>query len=373
MKVGIFTRKIDGVMGGMEKQILLIASRLIESGHEVTVVSLDSRSPETFFARNSQIKFINVPGSNSDIKAPIKDKVVRQMRIFRVIREAQFDVVMSFSTGSLWYSVVPAKLNRAKVVLCERTGPSVYNLTRAKKYRRLIFLGMKLCDAIVVQMPSYIKSYPRILRNKIHVISNEVPVYQNVENVRHKAKILTFGFVGRLCHQKQSLQLVQAFLAFNLKYGNSQLKLIGNGEQKGAISDFIEDQKAHDVIKVFDSIPDIVPLMKDVDVLIHPSLWEGFPNGVAEALALGIPVAGFDDCEGLRDLVSNGDNGWLITRHSEVDSIIDLLLLVQSDRAKFELMGETARRSVQRYTRELAIKNWQQLLVALSDSRPKPT
>lgn len=365
MEIGIFTRKIDGVMGGMEKQILLIATRLIESGNNVTVVTLDAKSPETFFESNPNIKFRIVPAANSDVKASIWERIYRQVRIFRVMKDSKFDVVMSFSTGSLWYSAIPAKLSRTKMVLCERTGPSVYTMTKAKKYRWLIFLGMGICDSIVVQMPSYVNSYPRFLRKRMVVIPNEVPSLVEMDRSCRESEILTFGFVGRFCHQKQSRNLTEAFLRFHLNFPNTRLFLIGGGEQEEEIIQLINSSDAQEYIKIFQSTPKVVNLLRKVDVLVHPALWEGFPNGVAEAMSLGKPVAGFSDCEGVRDLVVQGKNGWLIDRQDKVASIVELLSRVHLERNRIRPMGKEASESVKKYSREFSIQNWQSLLFKL--------
>jgi len=372
MKIGIFTRKIDGVMGGMEKQILLIASRIIESGNEVTVVSLDTKTPETFFARHPEVKFRNVPSRNSDVRASIREKFDRQLRIFKVIRESKFEVVISFSTGALWYSVIPAKLNGAKVILAERTGPSVYAITRANKYRNLIFLGMRLCDAIAVQIPSYINAYPRYLHERIKVIPNEVPRYPNVEKYRDVNKI-SFAYVGRFCYQKQTSKLVEAFIMFHGFHEDSNLTLIGTGEQLEEINNLIESNKAHNYIKLIGSTNDVFVELKGVDVLIHPAIWEGFPNSVAEALAMGIPVAGFNDCEGVRDLVIDGKTGWLLDRPEDVKSIVDLLSLVMNERENIAIMSEQARKDMEQYSKEISVKNWQELISKFRNQTPQPS
>jgi GalNAc-alpha-(1->4)-GalNAc-alpha-(1->3)-diNAcBac-PP-undecaprenol alpha-1,4-N-acetyl-D-galactosaminyltransferase len=365
VEIGIFTRKIDGVMGGMEKQILLIATRLIESGNNVTVVTLDAKTPETFFESNPNIKFRIVPAANSDVKATIWERVYRQVRIFRVMKDSKFDVVMSFSTGSLWYSAIPAKLSRTRIVLCERTGPSVYTITRAKKYRWLIFLGMSICDAIVVQIPSYVNSYPRFLRKRMTVIPNEVPSFTEIYRTNRESEILTFGFLGRFCHQKQSRNLTEAFIRFNLNFRNSQLILIGGGEQEEEMIELINSRNAQGYIKIIQSTPDITDFLRKIDVLVHPALWEGFPNGVAEAMSLGVPVAGFSDCEGVRDLVVSGKNGWIIDRQDEVGSIVNLLSQVELERGRIKSMSEEAVKSMGKYSKEFAMQNWQSLLSKL--------
>ena len=56
---------------------------------------------------------------------------------------------------------------------------------------------------------------------------------------------------------------------------------------------------------------DIPALLKSADVLVHPSLWEGMPNAVLEAMAASRPVIG-TAVEGTEDLIVPGQTGWLV-------------------------------------------------------------
>jgi glycosyltransferase involved in cell wall biosynthesis len=100
-------------------------------------------------------------------------------------------------------------------------------------------------------------------------------------------------------------------------------------------------------------------------VIVAPSLWEGFPNSVAEALAHGVPVGGFSDCEGVRDLISNGRNGWLIQRIDPVKSLILLLDTIYDSRFQLDNFRKAARDSVTKYQNEGPHEQWNQLLNAL--------
>jgi glycosyltransferase involved in cell wall biosynthesis len=96
--------------------------------------------------------------------------------------------------------------------------------------------------------------------------------------------------------------------------------------------------------------------------LIAPSLWEGFPNSVAEALAAGLPVGGFTDCEGVRDLVMSGRSGWLVNRSDPIASQVELLETIYLARDDIERYSQKARQSVLKYQGEEPNKNWNQLL-----------
>ncbi len=358
--VVLATRKLNGVMGGMEKQILLISTYFVEQGYKVLIYSLDQDVSETFYTPDRRIEFRPLGVRDSDSRSTVWERIERQATVFRQLKVDAPDVVFCFSTGALWYVALSARLQGIKLILTERTGPSVYFVTRAKKYRSLIFAGMLLCSEMIVQMPAYVMRYPWYLRSRITIIPNEVPSLAREKSINSVA--IRFGHLGRFCYQKQTIELVQAFYEFQKKHPSAELLLIGSGEKLDEVQALIRENSMEEVVKVCPPTTDISGTLGRFDVLIHPSLWEGFPNSVAEALSAGIPVAGFEDCEGLRDLVEDGINGWIGKRNHPIDSITDLLERVFDQRFLIPIMENPARESVGGFSREKVAIKWLELL-----------
>ena len=355
------TRKLNGIMGGMERQLLLIATYLVQRGIRVIVYSLDKEVSQIFYQVDQRIDFRPLGNRESDTRASLKDRVFRQFVVFRSLKIDSPDAVVSFSTGALWYIAIPARLLQKKLILSERTGPSVYFITRAQKFRNFIFLGMRVCTRVVVQMPAYVKRYPKYLQSRLVVIPNEVPSFP-LKALSNNSTVLRFGHVGRFCHQKQTLELVKSFCEFNRHRSTSKLLLIGSGDLNDEIEALIDEASMHKVIEVHPPTSDIASKLGLFDVLIHPSLWEGFPNSVAEALSAGIPVAGFEDCEGFRDLIHDGINGWIGKRNHPVNSITELLERVFDQRARVPNMARAARDSVSDFRKDKVVAKWIELL-----------
>ena len=91
-------------------------------------------------------------------------------------------------------------------------------------------------------------------------------------------------------------------------------------------------------------------------------MWEGFPNSVAEALSYGVPVGGFNDCDGVRDLIVDGENGWLVERRDPIKSIEHLLEKIYNDKHSIPKMRSSAKYSIEKYCGENANFQWEILL-----------
>jgi starch synthase (maltosyl-transferring) len=90
---------------------------------------------------------------------------------------------------------------------------------------------------------------------------------------------------------------------------------------------------------------DIPALLKTADVLVQPSLWEGMPNAVLEAMAASRPVIG-TAVEGTEDLVIPGQSGWLVPP-GEVPSLVHALVEAADSPGCCRRYGVAGRRRVE--------------------------
>ena len=113
------------------------------------------------------------------------------------------------------------------------------------------------------------------------------------------------GIVARMTRHKGHRYLIDALPS------GVHLLLVGDGEERASI----ESQVAERGIKATfaghvppEAVPDLIASM---DVLVHPSVWEGLPRVAVQALLAGRPVVAFD-CDGAREVVEEGVTGRLV-------------------------------------------------------------
>jgi glycosyltransferase involved in cell wall biosynthesis len=347
-------------MGGMERQLLSIATGLLDRGHEVTIISLDESAARPFFDSDPRLQFVGLSIGDSATKATFTERYQRQMKVYRLFKDLKIEIALSFMTGSYWFSVLPARMAGMPIILAERNGPSIYSRTRVRRFRSIIFASMLLASAITVQFESYRNSYPFFLRKRIIAIPNKIPKI-DVKS-RSESDPFIFLFAGRLSNQKQIVELVLAFLEFNKKHSNTKLEIYGEGEQREKIEGIVKDNLAEDIIRIHPATKNIERVFSTANVMIAPSLWEGFPNSVAEALAASLPVGGFSDCEGVRDLITPGGNGWLIDRSDPIISQIELLEQIYLSRDELGLYSAEAKISMATYQGEEPNEQWDHLI-----------
>ncbi len=154
-------------------------------------------------------------------------------------------------------------------------------------------------------------------------------------------------YLGRLDPQKGLPDLLDAAQQVIDARPDWHLALAGDGPMRGWLVARINDQcRLQGRIHWLGSRADIPALLKSADVLIHPSLWEGMPNAVLEAMAASRPVIG-TAVEGTEDLIVPGQTGWLVPP-SNVGALTKALLEAVDSPECCLCYGEAGRRRVEK-------------------------
>jgi glycosyltransferase involved in cell wall biosynthesis len=118
--------------------------------------------------------------------------------------------------------------------------------------------------------------------------------------------------VGRQEFQKGHVYLVSAFDLVAARHPDAELLLVGRpGSQSAEVEARISRSAHGDRVRSLGQRDDVPDLLAACDVLALPSLYEGFPGAVIEAMALGVPVVA-SDLPTLREVVEEGGSGLLV-------------------------------------------------------------
>jgi len=174
-----------------------------------------------------------------------------------------------------------------------------------------------------------------INENKIKVINNPVEVNRLHNIILNKKKEflkkdkINLLAVGGLRKVKRFDILIHSLVYLNDNY---RLTIIGEGVEKEKLKALVTKLKLENkvVFLGFVSLP--VNYMQEADLLIVTSEHEGFPNVVLEANAVGLPVVALNSPGGIREIIKNNFNGWVIndskikTLAQEIDTIVNYKL-----------------------------------------------
>jgi len=168
------------------------------------------------------------------------------------------------------------------------------------------------------------------------------------ENVRKSYDIsesqVVIGYLARMTLQKAPLNMIRAFAMAAKEAPELMLLMIGDGELKEEAIRLAKELGVEDRI-VFDKFRQDVPVvLQSVDIYCLPSLWEGFPIGVLEAMAMGKAVVA-SDVDGTREAVKNEENGVLVTAN-DIAALAGTLLRLAKDPFLRQQLGNNAHEAI---------------------------
>lgn len=163
-----------------------------------------------------------------------------------------------------------------------------------------------------------------------------------------KSGELALGFLGRLSKDKGIDLLFEAFNTLTLKYPHLRLVIAGPIIEENPFSRHLLHQLYHDEKIIYlGKIYDVIPFYSNTDILVLPSLREGFPNVLIEAAAMEVPVVA-SDIPGCKDAVQPGINGELFEKGNPA-ALVAVLEKLITNSALREQYGKNGRAFVQNH------------------------
>jgi glycosyltransferase involved in cell wall biosynthesis len=154
--------------------------------------------------------------------------------------------------------------------------------------------------------------------------------------------------VGRLSREKGQEHLVRAAVGWP---GRPRLVIVGDGPDRPRLERLTRELGCADTVVFAGLTPNVAPFYQLADVFVLPSLSEGSPNVLLEAMAAGLPIVA-TDVGGIPEIVADGVNALLVPPR-DVEALACAVKMLLSDLARCERLGSVARFTVsQRYTPE---------------------
>ncbi len=152
------------------------------------------------------------------------------------------------------------------------------------------------------------------------------------------------GVVGRLSVQKGLDRFLPVVAKLTERVPNLQLLLVGDGPQREPLTRLVEQLELGDVVRFVGWQRDARPWYEAMDLMVLPSIREGLPNAVLEAMAMGTATA-TTDVGGVRDLVDSGRCGLLLDENR--DAWVEPLAELLHDESRRRRMASAARRRIE--------------------------
>lgn len=167
------------------------------------------------------------------------------------------------------------------------------------------------------------------------------------------------GSIGRLMPQKGYTYLIQAAPQVKAALPGVEFWIIGDGELRRELEEESRRLGAADYVQFKGRQAEVLPWLRQTDLFVLPSLWEGVPLAVMESMAAGTPVLA-TDIPGTRDLVTHGRSGWLVPP-ADPAALADAVITALRDPAARAQAAARALASLDAFTLDRVGRQYEQL------------
>lgn len=357
------TISLNQMAGGLERNIIRLANNLARSGRNVELITFDFSNATSFYEIDKAVHWHKVAISVPHGPINFFDRIKLILKIRQILKNSNARLVICFHHGILFRFMMAAFFTKTKIVASERNSLELYKYIKLSKWNAN-FLLMYFVKKITVQFESYVSDYPRPMQKHIVHIPNAVfPVskfsHPGVPTKEGKFVLLS---VGRLCQQKNYAALIKAFSKLSPQFPEWDLVIVGEGGGRTELEDIIANEGLHDKVLLPGAFDNVEKWYSSSHLFCLPSRWEGFPNSLAEALSHGLPAVVYSECAGCRDMVTNGENGFLAVGNGDVVSLQHALYSLMSDGNIRKRMGAASAKSVKCYHPDEVFPLWETML-----------
>ena len=293
--------------GGVEKNLFLITNYLARKKIDVTVITADKNKRNKF---NKNVKFFYPKNVNFNNSGRYKKYLYSLYLLVKKIFLTKNVIVFSFQANI--YTLLICKIFNIKNIVRLNTAPQGWNhnFIKNKIYKFLI----RKADGIIVNSLSFKNEVKLRYNVNSDLILNPFDFNQiklqssiKVEKI-FPAKTLKLINVGRLTDQKDQMLLLKAINLIKDKF-KIYLVIIGKGKNYSKLKRYIYEKKLHQHIKLLGYKNNPFKYIKQADIFLLSSKYEGSPNVLVEALFLKKYIISTDCPTGPNEILQNGKFG----------------------------------------------------------------
>ncbi len=358
--------------GGAERVLSRMASYWAQRDWPITLVTLEPTSAD-FYPVHSEVKRVGLDASgvSTSLWRALRSNRHRVQLIRRAIRASRPEVVISFMVPTTIITLLAARPERVPVIVSERTDPSRAPLARIWAALRRVTYPWAV--AVVVQTPDVERWAHSFLRkDRVHVIPNPVAAPPPLDaSAQASATSIAVASqaddgachvlsVGRMDANKGFDLLIRAFAQCRANRPAWQLTILGDGKERPRLEALAKDLGVASHVHLPGTVRDPTPALFGADMFVLSSRYEGFPNALLEAMAVGLPVIATNS-RGPSRIVRNDVDGLLVPV-DDVAALATAMAGLMDDEPRRRRLGQRATEVAERFNVDRIMATWEAVI-----------
>ena len=377
-RVFVVIRKLANRSGGAERLYCELANMLSREGYDVTCLWCEPSTAPPFYPLDPAVTRINLHGKaarkawpyrllDGAAKAYAKARALAPAdwlskngyftrRLYMAFASAKPDLVISFMPPANTPTLVAGKLAGVRTLPTNHNVPEKDFRSKDRWDQNPVdrYLRLKAHDyafRIHALFPSFGEWFPAHLQDRIRIIYNYVaPEFLEVDiDAPRDNEIIG---VGRLAKVKNYETLVEAWALIADRHADWSVSIYGIGPDQKELAALVQARGLQGRVHLRGHLSDIRSVYERTAILAHPAHHEGFGLSVAEALACGLPVVAFSDCDGVNEFVRHEHNGLMVDRAGGAKAYAEALSRLITDEQLRRRLRDAARPSVAQFNQQ---------------------
>lgn len=352
--------------GGIEKIVSQKANYLANYGYDVSIISFQVNRTTPFFFYDSRIKTYNL--SLDSYRENKRNKIIFLTQLEKILNQIKPDITIS-SNMELGKYICSINDGSKKVL--------EYHFSKFKGKIKLSKLNTLRIGKIIPYLYMYkktqlIKQFDRFVvltqedREQWNELKNNIEVIPNFSEFKESVKIdysnKNIIGVGRYTGQKGWKYLIEVWSKLAHKYPDWTVSIFGHGHHREDFQVLVNRYKLERSFFLHDSTPEIAQEYAKSSIFVMTSRYEGLPMVLIEAMQLALPAITFKFKCGPKDLIKDGQTGYLVEQFDTEQFAKTLSKLMDNQELRAEI-GIAAQKDIAlKINKETIMNKWIQLL-----------
>jgi len=353
MNITFFIGGLSG--GGAERVVCNMANFLARKGNFVEILTMADDVPS--YPLDSVVHRCSLLGSNERTCFTF-NSALRLFRLFKYLRRTKSSVIVVMLPITTILLLQMRKFTKAKIICAERSLPSVYSKNKQTFLKRLAYKA----DGWVFQTTAQKEWYEKTHIKQYKIISNAInPAFINQQQYtgNRNPEIVT---VGSLSAPKNHELLISAFSMITAEYPNYKLVIYGKGPKQEKLKAYSNTLGIANRVYFAGYSTNVGESIKNAALFVLSSDYEGMPNALMEAMALGLPCISTDcDGGGAHALIIDGKNGLLVPK-GDKQKLADAMRRLLINQQEAEKLGYEAHKICESLAPDRIYGQWEQYI-----------
>ncbi len=328
--------------GGAERVVSNLANEFANEGYQVYVATEWQEDDE--YPLDNRVIRVHVGLRTEDENKGRMTKFLLRVRYLKqFLMDYKPDILIAFAHRANYRALMAQKGTGIPTVISIRINPvGNYDALSDRIQIKWLFPRAAGCVFQTEEQRAFFKPY---LQDNSRIIIN--PLNPRFIGVKHPEKEKAVVTHARIVDFKNHPMMVDAFLKVHKKHPDYVLRIYGPDSGDGTkeiLDKKIADNHAENYIFLMGSCNEIEKEIPKGEVYAYSSDYEGFPNSLLEAMAMGMPVVS-TDCPpgGPRMVINDGENGFLIPV-GDADALAEKICILIENKELAKEFGERARK-----------------------------